>query len=98
MGEVQGWVVAKRDIAEEEEIAYDYGIRNKSCMTSLSPKKTDFHKTFSCEAYRNFWFLGALPVKKLPNHLKTLHPNYVYSGKESMYIPKGGKGSTAQYP
>ena len=62
--------VALRDMPE---LTYDYGIRNQSWMTAVSPKKA-VHKNTHQRHTAAFVSAQFLVVKKLSNHLTALHP------------------------
>ena len=74
--------VASRDIAVNEELSYDYGIRAESWMTATSPKKPNpSRQKYSLETYRRRRYCpvpgcsSSKPLKKLSNHLTALHPD-----------------------
>ena len=70
---------AARNISLGEELSYDYGVRGEPWMRSRKGKE----KKVKCsmEKYRKRRFCpvpgcpSKKPLKKLPNHLKALHPD-----------------------
>ena len=80
-GKLRVGFIATRDIQQGEELLYDYGVRGESWMMAqnpqVSPKKDKPSTTFEQYRRRRFCPVPGCPVKKplkkLPNHLKTMH-------------------------